>query len=146
MKNWQNVNFIESINFTNEKVTEINKTNRGEYWMKTKTNNEQLYWLADTGRLRNFRNIETLCKLVVKEKRSIMNPETSLGEFNCYNNNKINIKGTIQVDIQSGSSQAKNCTILLVDINTINITRTDVMDKLGIHLSVSPKEVKGEKN
>ena len=42
-------------------------------------------------------------------------------EFRCFNNHKIEVTGLIQVDITSGSSNAKNCTILLVNKNTINI-------------------------
>ena len=36
-------------------------------------------------------------------------PEKLLGEFKCLNNNKIDIRGTIRVDIQSGSSVAERC-------------------------------------
>ena len=36
MEDWQNINFIQTINFTNEKVSDVNKTNRGEFWIKTK--------------------------------------------------------------------------------------------------------------
>ena len=45
----QNINLIKSVNFTNEKVSEINKIRRGEFWIKTRTNNQQVFWLADTG-------------------------------------------------------------------------------------------------
>ena len=31
MEDWQNINFIKSINFTNEKVSEVNKTKRGKF-------------------------------------------------------------------------------------------------------------------
>ena len=47
MEDWQNINFINSINFTNEKVSDVNKTKRGEFWINTRTNNQQIFWLAD---------------------------------------------------------------------------------------------------
>ena len=56
MRDWQNTNFIQSINFTNEKVSDINKTRRGEFWIKTWTINQQTYWLADTTKLHEHRN------------------------------------------------------------------------------------------
>ena len=44
MEDWQNTtNFIQSINFTNEKVTDINQTRRGEFWLKTNTNKNKHY-------------------------------------------------------------------------------------------------------
>ena len=47
MEDWQKINFINSINFTNEKVSDVNKTKRGEFWIKTRTNNQKIFWLAD---------------------------------------------------------------------------------------------------
>ena len=89
-------------------------------------------------------NLEAARNLLVNEKKSIKQPERSLGEFNCFNNNNIGNKGTIQVDIQSGSSLTENCTILLVDINTFSIMGRDVIKKIGLLLSMSPKEIEGE--
>ena len=63
MEDWQNINFIKTINFTNEKVSDINKSNRVEFWIKTRTNNQQISWLADTGSPRSFMNIDTAQKL-----------------------------------------------------------------------------------
>ena len=137
MEDWQNINFIKTINFTNEKVSDINKSNRGEFWIKTRTNNQQIAWLADTGSPRSFMNFDTAQKLLTNGKTIIKQPNKSIGEFRCFNNNKIDIIGTIQVDITSGSSNANNCTILLVNNNTINIKGRDIMDKLGLRLTMT---------
>ena len=145
MEDWQNVNFIKTINFTNEKVSDVNKTDRGEFWIKTKTNNQQIYWLADTGSPRSFMNIDTAQRLLANGKTTIKQPNKSIGEFRCFNNNKINISGIIQVDITSGSSTATNCTILLVNNNTINIMGRDIMEQLGLRLTMTTKN-KGENN
>ena len=143
MEDWQNVNFIKTINFI--KVSDVNKTNRGEFWIKTKTDYQQIYWLADTGSPRSFMNIDTAQRLLANGKTTIKQPNKSIGEFRCFNNNKINIIGTIQLDITSGSSTAKNCTILLVNNNTINIMGRDIMDQLGLRLTMTTTN-KGEKN
>ena len=89
MEDWQNVSFIKTINFTNEKVSDVSKTNRGEFWIKTKTNNQQIYWLADTGSPRSFMNIDTTQRLLANGKTTIKQPNKSIGEFRCFNKNKI---------------------------------------------------------
>ena len=71
MEDWQNVNFINSVNFTDEKVTEINKTGRGEFLIKTLTNNKQVYWLAAMRSPRSFTNTKTARKLLVNVKTTI---------------------------------------------------------------------------
>ena len=47
------------------------------------------------------------------------------------------------MDIQSGSSEPERCNILPVKINTINIMG-DVIEKLGLQLSMSLEETKDE--
>ena len=71
MEDWQNINFIKSINFTNEKLSDVNKLKRGEFWIKTRTNNQQIFWLADTGSPRSFMNIDTAQKLIANGKTPI---------------------------------------------------------------------------
>ena len=145
MEDWQNINFITSINFTNEKVSDVNKSKRGEFWIKTRTNNQQIFWLADTGIPGSFMNIDTAQKLLANGKTSIKQPNQTIGEFRCFNNNKIDIIGTIQVEITSDSTNARNCTILLVNNKTINIMGRDIMDQLGLRLTMTTTN-KGEKN
>ena len=108
MVDWQNTaNFIQPVKFTDKKVTDIINTRRGEFWIQTKTNKKQTNWLADTGSPRSFMNIQTAQNLLVNGTTKIQEPEKSIGEFRCFNNNKINILGTIHLDITSGSSIAK---------------------------------------
>ena len=90
-------------------------------------------------------NIDTAQRLLANGKTTINQPNKSIGEFRCFNNNKIDIIGTIQVDITSGSSTAKNRTILLVNNNTINIMWRDIMDQLGLRLTMTTTN-KGENN
>ena len=45
MEDWQNINFIKAVNFTNEKVSDINKTRRGEFRIKPEqTTNKYSDW------------------------------------------------------------------------------------------------------
>ena len=91
-------------------------------------------------------NIQTTEKLLVNGNTKIQEPEKSIGELRCFNNNnKINILGPSQVDITSGTSTAKNCTILLVDTNTINIMGRDITDRFGLRLTMAPQQKQGEK-
>ena len=48
------------------------------------------------------------------------------------------------MDITSGTSTAKNCMILLVEINTINIMGRYNMDKFGLRLTMAPQQKQGE--
>ena len=146
MEDWQKLNFIQTVNFTNKKLTGINKTRRGEFWIKTLTNNKQVYWLADKGSPRRFMNAETALKMLVNNKATVLQPNKAIGEFRCFKNNKIDVTGMIHLDITSGSASAKNCTILLVENNTINILGRDVMERLGLRLSMTKQENKGGKN
>ena len=91
-------------------------------------------------------NSETARKLLVNEKTIIHEPNKSIGEYRCFNNNKIEVSGIIKVDITCGSSSAKNCLILLVDNNTIKIIGRDVMDQLGLRLTMKKPNIKSEKN
>ena len=50
------------------------------------------------------------------------------------------------MDIKSGSSKAQKSIILPVDIITINIIGRDIMDKFGIHISVTPQQTKVRTN
>ena len=50
------------------------------------------------------------------------------------------------MDMTSGSSSAKNCTKLLVDNNNIIIMGGDVMDQLGLRLTMRKSDNKGEKS
>ena len=82
MEDWQNTaNFIQSVQFTDEKFTDINKTRRGEFWIQTKTNKNKTYWLADTGSPRSFMNIQTAQNLLVNGNAKVHEPEKSLGQF-----------------------------------------------------------------
>ena len=62
-----------------------------------------------------------------------------MGEFRCFYNNKIQIQGIIQIDITPGTSSAKECEILVVPHNTVNLLGRDILQKFGIQLAQKQK-------
>ena len=50
--------------FTKEEVSQYNKSDRGDFLIKTNIENKTVHWLADTENPKNFRNIKTACKLL----------------------------------------------------------------------------------
>ena len=139
MEDWQNVNLIHSMNSTDEKVTNINKTSKGELWVKTLTKNKQAYWLVDTGSPRSFMNTETASKLLVNAKTTINKPNKSRIQMLQQQQNKHNRNNPAGYHVRIQRAP-KYCTILLVDNNTIIIMGTDVMDQLGIHTANSGQQ------
>ena len=71
-------------------------------------------------------------------------PDTKISNFTekktkykCFNNQDIQIKGVLNVDLKSGSWTATNCKILLVSNLPQNVMGKDILQKLGIHLTAS---------
>ena len=46
MEEWQNLNFKQSVKFRDEKVTEIQKTNRGDFWIQIKQIANKVVWVG----------------------------------------------------------------------------------------------------
>ena len=129
--------FHELHNIHTGKVSQTNNSDRGEFWIKINTENKTIM-ASPYKKLKNFMNIKAACEVINMTKEKIKPSDKSLGEFRCFNNNNIEITGTIQLLIKSGSLKAKGYTILLVDINTINNMGRNIMDKLGLHLTMRP--------
>ena len=62
-----------------------------------------------------------------------------MGEFRCFNKNKIKIQAVIQIDITLGTSSSRNCEILVVPHNTVNLLGRDLFQKLGKQLAQTEK-------
>ena len=73
----------------------------------------------------------------------IGDPKTKIENFtentiyNCFNNNNIDIKGVLIIDIKSGSWIAKSCKVLMVNNRTNNIMGRDLLAKPGITLNAT---------
>ena len=66
-----------------------------------------------------------------------------MGEFRCFNNNKIEINSTLNINLSSGNTAAPNCEMLVVPHNTVNLLGRDIPKILRLQLSQTKK---GEKN
>ena len=121
------------------KNNKINQTQMGEYWIETHSGKCKIHWLVDTGSPRSFVSQTTANWLTNKLGKNIA---TKVGEFRCFNNNKIKTNSTLNIDISSGNTAAPNCEILVVPHNTVKLLGRDILQKLWIQLSQTKK---GEK-
>ena len=60
---WNNINFITLKSFEHTENSSTNQELFREIWARTRTQNKDLHWLADTWSPRSFMNIETARKL-----------------------------------------------------------------------------------
>ena len=134
MEDWSTINFIQSLNFTTVPKKDFNKNQQGEFWIQTKSK-EDINWLVDTGSPRSFISRRTAQHLITKLGNKIVKQDKNIGEFRCFNNNKIKLGYSIQLDLVTGNTTAHNCQILVVPQNTVNLLGRDTLQKLGIELS-----------
>ena len=137
MEDWSTVNFNEK--WTETKINKINKSEPGEFWIESHAGDTTLQWLVDTGRPRTIVSQLTANKLISKLGKNINKSTTQVGEFRCFNNNKIITQCIIQINITSGNSASRNCDILVVLHNTVSLLCIDVLQKLVIQLAKKAK-------
>ena len=130
MEDWNTINLIK--NWTEIKINKINKSNIGEFWIETHKGDTKLQCLVDTGSPRSFISQPTAEKLTSIFGKNIHRETNQLGEFKCFNN-KIKMQGVIQINITSGNNSARNCDILVVPHNTVNLLGRVVLQKFGKH-------------
>ena len=96
--------------------------------------------LASTpGSPRGFVSETTANWLRAKIGHKIQNKAIKMGEFRCFNNNKIQINSTLNINLSSGNTSATNCETLVVPHNPVNPLGRDILQELGIHLSQTKK-------
>ena len=135
MEDWSSVNFIQSLNCTTVNKTNFNRNQQGEFWLKTLWNNEEINCLVDTGSPRLFISRQTAKMLTKKLENKIVRTEAKIGGSRCFNNNKIQLDDTIQLDLKSVDTEAHKCQILVFPQNTVNLLGRDKLQKLRIHLA-----------
>ena len=81
-------------------------------------------------------------ELVDKIKNAEIHTYKDDTKYRCFNNNDIEIKGVLHLDLQSGSWTAKQCRILIVENKTNNIMGRDVLSTLGITLKAQKPQGK----
>ena len=62
---------------------------------------------------------------------------TEKAKYKCFNNQDIQIKCVLNINIKSGSWKATDCKILLVKNLPQNVMGRDILRKLGRHLTAS---------
>ena len=134
MEDWNTINLVKW-NWKQTKINKINQTQMGEYWLETQSGNCKIHWLVDTGSPRSFVSQSTANTLINKLGKKIQNKTPKVGEFRCFNNNKIKVNSTLKINLHSRNSIAQNCEILVVPHNTVNLLGRDILQKLGIHLT-----------
>ena len=121
--------------FYNSYKKDLTKNQQGEFRIQTTSNNEEINWLVDTGSPRSFISRRAEKHLTKKFGHKIFKTDTNIGEFRCFNNNKIQLDYTILLDLEKGNTTAYNCQILGVPQNTVNLVGRDSLQKLGIELT-----------
>ena len=134
-EDWSSINFIQSLNFTTVTKKDLNKNQQGDIWIQTKNNDEEINWLVDTGSPQSFISRRTSQYLTKKLGNKIIKTDTNIGEYRCFNNNKIQVDYTVLLDLETGNTTAHNCQILVVPQNTVNLLGLDTLQKLGIELT-----------
>ena len=77
---------------------------------------------------RSFINTQKALELSNKIDNAEIHPYNEETKYRCFNNNDIAIKGVVHMELKSGSWNAKNCKILVVDNKTNNIMGRDELD------------------
>ena len=111
MEDWSSVNFIQSLNFTTVK-------------QQSKAAQDNLY-------------IDKQQKTNTNLGNKIVKTVANIRDFRCFNNNKIHVDYTIQLDLEIGKTKAQKCEILVVPQNTVNLLGRDTLQKQGIYLAYS---------
>ena len=76
----------------------------------------EIDWLADTGSPRSFMQESTAKKITANyPKTSIAKYTEKKTKYKCFNNQDIQLKGVLNVNIKSGSWSASNCKIIRLE-------------------------------
>ena len=135
---WNQVNHVIPIAFMKRNPSGIDASLINEIWIKTKSNNIDIEWFADTGSPKSFINEATATAILQKcnkAKRLPHNQEPK--KYRCFNNVSIPIIGIHQLDLTSGDWTSRDNKILIVQTQTVNLLGRDVLSKLGFSLTLT---------
>ena len=137
MENWSSINIVRPTGFNEVNNVSLNKESSGEFWVKTNYRTLEIDWLADTGSPRSFMQESNAKELWAKYPNISTSNVTEKTKYKCFNNQGIQIKGVLKINLKSGSWRATNCKILLVSNLPQNVMGRDILYKLGIHLTAT---------
>ena len=139
---WIKVHFIQTLNMTETKVRLINKTHLNGIWLETHAGNIKLQWLLDTSSQAVFISHTTTDWLKTRFGKNIHKNANQVGQFRCFNNKKIHIQSNVNLKPYIRKNSAKNCDILSIRQNTINLLGRDVLQNLEMELSPKVRDGK----
>ena len=108
MEDLKTVNLINSMNFTTNHSKSINKTQHGDFWIKTNAITKKST-ASLTQESEDFISRHTAKNLIIKPEPRILSKETNTGDFRCINSNEVYIDYTIQLDLKSGNTVSTKC-------------------------------------
>ena len=133
---WNQVNHVKPIAFMKRNPSGIDASLNNEIWIKTKSNNIDIEWIADTGSPKSFINEATATAILQKCNKAKRLPYNQDPEkYRCFNNVSIPIIGILQLDLTSGDWTSRDNKILIVQTQTVNLLGRDVLSKLGFLLT-----------
>ena len=133
---WNQVNHVKSCTFTNRNPPGIDASLNNEIWIKTRSNNINIEWIADTGSPKSFINEATANSILQKcNKATRLSYNQDPEKYRCFNNVSIPITGILQLDLTSGYWTSRYNKILIVKTQTVTLLGRDVLSKLGFSLS-----------
>ena len=120
----------------NRNPSGIDASLNNEIWIKTRSNNIDIEWIADTGSPKSFINEATAAAILQKCNKAKRLPYNQDPEkYRCFNNVSIPITGILQLDLTSCDWTSRDNKILIVQTQTVNLLGRDVLSKLGFSLT-----------
>ena len=133
---WNQVNHVKPSAFMNRNPSGIDASLNNEIWIKTKSNNINIEWIADTGSPKSFINEATANNILQKCNKATRLPYNQDPEkYRCFNKVSIPISAILQLDLTSGDWTSRNNKILIVKTQTVNLLGRDVLSKFRFALS-----------
>ena len=137
MEDWSSINIVRPTGFKEVNNVSLNKDTSGEFWLKTKYRASEIDWLADTGSPGSFMQESIAKEITARYPDSSISKFTEKTKYKCFNNQDIQIKGVLNINLKSGFWKTTDCKILSVNNLPQNVMGRDILRKLGIQLTAS---------
>ena len=139
LDSWNQINHVKLTTFNRKGPSTLDASLNNEIWIKTKADNTEIDWIADTGSPKSFVNEETAKTILQQCNQATRLPYNQDPEkYRCFNNVSIPITGILQLDLTSGDWTSKKNKILIVQTQTVNLLGRDILANLGFSLSQKP--------
>ena len=105
--------------------------------VKRKSNLEELFAIADSGRPMSFLNEKTARGIRQNDKPALficIPPDDNARNMACYKGETINLKGRLIITIESGGWKIQSAPFILVDDQKANIIGRNILPQIGVRL------------